>query len=120
MTNDAIKHYQDYFKMGYSSSTAEGNMGYLYLEKNDPEEALIWFKKSVHSYSKEMDSQLGLAITCYLLNDDEKALSSFRKAVKLEPDLLEGIAGIDGLKAKGYFYTTKQKKVLRKLFQQYL
>ena len=90
------------------------NIGYCYLENGNNELALQYFKEAV-DYKLEVDQLLGLAIVYQKMGKSIKADEALNMAKEEEPLLSKGFAGIKELENQGYFYSKKNKAVLREL-----
>ncbi len=113
----------DYLEIVENYSLAEkkqnagiySNIGYCYMEDNQLENSLKYFKEAV-GYKLEIDQQIGLFTVQYLLKDIPAFEKSLQKAKTIEKRLNEGFKGIQKLEKEGYFYTEKHKLVLKKIF----
>lgn len=91
------------------------NIGYCYVELNDPKNAETYFKQS-HALKPAVDAAVGLMLV-YYMQGDAKALGKAKaQAISFEPALKNGMKGIEKMRADGYFYTAGQMDMLRKIF----
>ncbi len=97
-------------------SLSYNNRGFVYFDTKEYESALKDFEKAATLNPKNMDTLLGLAVTCLEMNNIKKAKEYLNKAIKLNPELKNGMKSIEKLEKEGYFYTQKQKESLKKLF----
>lgn len=76
-------------KFGDDSVEVLLNRGHLLLDLGDADEALPLFERATKTYPENPFSWLGMGIASYMLTDYDTADSSFREALRLQPDLTE-------------------------------
>lgn len=92
------------------------NMAYCYMEANELDNALKYFKEAVE-YEAEIDHLIGLFSVQHLLGNQKEFSETLEKAKQREPKLALGYKGIEQLEADGYFYTKTHKKTLKEIFK---
>lgn len=117
---DALYDYQDCLaQLGADAqrqnSTIYANIGYCYLELNELEPALKYFKIAV-TYEAETDQLIGLFTVNYLLKNEKDFTFYFNKALSAAPQLRKGMQGIEQLERRGYFYSPQHKEILKTIF----
>lgn len=120
MYRDALYDYQDCLSQlapegQRQNSTIYANIGYCYMELNELEPALKYFKTAV-TYNAETDQLIGLFTVNYLLKKEQDFSFYFNKALAGAPVLHKGMKGIEQLERQGYFYTPQHKAVLKTIF----
>jgi tetratricopeptide (TPR) repeat protein len=109
---ETVKNYSTEEKKEHAD--VYSNIGYCYMEDNQLQPSLKYFKESV-SYKPEIDQLIGLFTVQYLLNDKDGSSKTITKAKRVEPKLKQGYKGIGELEKAGYFYTEKHKEILQKI-----
>lgn len=97
--NTALTKYQEALQrepMTYLRPQIEKNIGLIYFDQNNIQEAIVHFKKSVEFNASLYDAQFLLG-ECYVkIKDTEKAKKAFQSVIKLSPQ------SSFGQKAKSY------------------
>jgi tetratricopeptide (TPR) repeat protein len=93
------------------------NMAFCYMEANELNNALKYFKEAVE-YEAQVDHLIGLFSVQYLLGNQKEFTETLARAKQAEPKLAQGYKGIELMETDGYFYTKTHKKILKEIFKQ--
>jgi tetratricopeptide (TPR) repeat protein len=116
-TNEAVKDYLQVFHLDSTDVNICNNLAFAYIENENYSESQIYFKKALRLDPKYFDAVFGMMLASYQLKDIAGTKIYFTRAAGLEPLLKEGVKGITKLESQGYFYTPKQKAILKNIFE---
>jgi tetratricopeptide (TPR) repeat protein len=117
--NEAMASYTRAIQINPGNMPALTAMGYAQLDCKDLNAAQRSFEGALGGSTDRMvhfDANLGLAIASMRRGDDASAITSFRKALLLNPKLS---GGADALIKEGYVYTPPQAADINKLLDKY-
>ena len=119
--SEALYDYLDIYKK-LSTGDTEGragilsNIGYCYLELKDWKNAEKYFDQSLAGEAA-IDPLIGKMLLYYHTRDRARLDAARAAAVKLEPRLANGMAGLEAVEADGFFFTPAQKADLKEILR---
>jgi len=108
--NRAVKDCNKAIELDPKNAYAHNNRGFVYFESGRYQSAIIAFNECLKlNECPKDDTYIGLAISYFQLKDIQEAKLYYKKAVELEPLFKKNMDA--AVKGKGYFYTTKQRRI---------
>ena len=96
--------------------SAYANLGYIYFQRGKTDLAIEVLNKCLKINDKTFSVNLDLAMIYYKQGELQESKKYLDVARSLEPLLIKGIDGINELEKEGYYWTKKDKKTLKKMF----
>jgi len=94
-------------------------IGYMYLQQNNVKLAMEYSKRCLDKNFKSFYANLNLSLIYYIQGDKEKSKSYLDTAQAIEPRLKEGMNGILKLESEWFYWTDKDKEILRKMLDEF-
>ncbi len=92
------------------------NVAWFYYENGENECAIMHFKICLQIHEYDFDALFGLAMIYFEEGELVIAKNYFNKAKNMEPLLKKRMRGIKELENNGYFFSKKNKQLLKKMF----